>query len=371
MQLAARRYDPRTLVVWDARYQQGTAAAGHGPLGGATVYESTKPSPGEPMRLLLATTATVVLIGAFALLLWLHLDPLPGVVSLGCLAGSLMMLGVAADRLGSRAARLALALAGGVVAVLAGWSGAAAFGWAPAIRWGVIVAAVAVAQLAVGRSSAFGASRVGGIATLALAAGWAVGALARLPNDRLGALMAVVSVVVVGLLPRFGLVQAGLGALGGRPRGDLGGARAAAHRGMAAATVTASICAALAASMLVTTPTPWTLGLTGAVAVILAARSRNYPLPAEVGAMVAAAVSVLLILLFAWADTWTGFPYAPLGLLLLVAALPLALFAAHIRSGAAARWHRIVDAAESVAFLSLLVLAAGVLGAFGAFGAFG
>ena len=329
-----------------------------------------------------ATVAAVVLLGAFALLLWLHLDPVPGVVSLGCLAGSLMTLGVAADRLGARAIRIALGIAGGVVAILAGWSGAAVFGWPPAVRWGVVVAVVAVAQLAVGRTASFGTGRVGGVATLVLAAGWGVGALARLPSDRLGALMAVVSVVLLGLLPRFGLRLAGLDTFGERRdgwladsasirRGDLAGTRMMAHRSVLVATVTASICAALAGSMLVAAPSPWTLALAASVVVILAARARSFPLAAEVAALIAAATSVLLILLYAWAGTWTGFPYAPLGLLLVVAGLPLVLLALGSSTRVRARWHAAVDRVEFVAVLAVFPLAAGAFGAFGVFGFFG
>ena len=232
--------------------------------------------------------------------------------------------------------------------VLAGWSAAAVLGWPPAVRWGVVVAVVAVGLLALAGSSSLGrAGVVGGVAMLGLVAGWAVGAVLRLDTVGLATLMSVVSIVVLGLLPRLALALSGLttlddqrsaGATVGRYEVTL--AIAAAHRGLVIATAAAAACAAVAGGLLATVPGPWTLSLAATVAVVCALRARIFPLVGQVVALFAAATAIALLLLRAWAGLGDAFPVGALLVLLGIAGTALVVLSVDVplaRTGPAAR----------------------------------
>jgi hypothetical protein len=211
---------------------------------------------------------------------------------------------------------------------------------------------------------------VGGGLALAVAAAWGAGAAAGLTPERLAAVMAVASVVLLGLLPRVALTTSGLAALDDRrtagrevARGDAAAAIAAAHRSLAIAIMAAAASAALAGVLLLGAPGRWTVALAVTTAVVLASRARVYPLVAEVAALLAAAATVLAGLLALW-QRRSGATGPLAAVLVLVAVALVALWAdppEHVR----ARLRRLGDRLEAVAVLATIPLAIGVFGVYG------
>jgi type VII secretion integral membrane protein EccD len=297
-----------------------------------------------------------------------NLEPTPAFVSLAGLAVTLTLAGVVAGTLGARPLGTALGCGGGTLGVLAGWTVAGPLGWSPAVRWGVVVAVVAVGLIALGSSSALGrAGLVGGMSMTGLVAGWAVGALLRLDTVEVAALMAVVSVSVLGLLPRLALGLSGVTTLDDRrsagatvSRYEVEVAVAAAHRGLVIATVATAACAAVAGGLLATEPDPWTLSLAAAVALVTALRARAFPLVGEVFALLGAATAIAL-LLFAAAGP---FPVAPLGGLSGLAVVALTVLTVDLPDHVRARLRGLADRVEAAAVVAVLPLAVGSFGVF-------
>jgi hypothetical protein len=210
---------------------------------------------------------------------------------------------------------------------------------------------------------------VGGGLALVLAAAWGAGEAAALAPERLAAIMAVASIVLLGLLPRVALTASGLTALDDRraaagevARQDAVAAMAAAHRSLSVATVATAASSALAGVLLAAAPSRWTVTLALALVVVLASRARVYPLVAEVAALLAAAGAVLAALLALWLDrAGAATPVAALLALLAAALVVLAVeFPEHVR----ARFRRLADRLEAVAVLAAIPLAIGVFGTY-------
>jgi type VII secretion integral membrane protein EccD len=319
-------------------------------------------------------TVTAGVVAGCLMLAWLlHRAAWPGVRAADVLAGAALALlacGIVAGR-ASEPAGTALALGGAAVALVAAWTGSGAAGWPTHLRLVGAGAVLAGVTVLLGLTSPLGrVGVVGGGLALAVAAAWGAGEAAGLPPQRLGAVMAVASVVLLGLLPRVALTASGLAALDDRrtaghevARRDAVAAIAAAHRGLSVATVATAASAALAGTLLLDAPNRWTVPLAVATAVVLASRARVYPLVAEVATLLAAAATVLAGLLALWLQrSGAAGPLATVVALLAVALVALWLDPPeHVR----ARLRRLGDRLEAVAVLAAIPLAIGVFGTYG------
>jgi type VII secretion integral membrane protein EccD len=265
----------------------------------------------------------------------------------------------------------ALVLGGGAVGVVSTWTAMGAAG-EPFVGRLVVAAAVAAAvTVLLGLVSPLGrVGVVGGGLGLGLAAAWGAGLSSGLASDRLAAVMAVASVVLLGLLPRVALTTSGLTSLDDRrtaghevARRDAVAAIEATHRGLSVAVVATAASTALAGHLLLTAPTRWTVLLAVACGVVLAGRARIYPLVAQVAALLAAGGWILLGLLAVWQDrAGTAGPLAAVLALLVTVLVALGVEPVeHVR----ARLRRLGDHLETVAVVAAVPLAMGVFGIYG------
>lgn len=240
------------------------------------------------------------------------------------------------------------------------------------------VAAVSVLVLALlGLFTPLGRGGVVGAGTVAVTAvGWEAvvavqsGAGTAEQQARVGAVLGVVCVVVLGMLPRLALMASGLSGLDDRRAGGISVSRhqvsaalTAAHRGLVLATVTVAGSAAVAAVLALRDPSVWTVPLAAVVAVVLALRARAFPLVAEVVVLLAAAAGVTVRLLTVWAERSSA---AALPAVLVVpAVLPLLVLAVQPAEHVRVRLRRAGDLLESVGVIALLPLLVGVFGVYG------
>jgi type VII secretion integral membrane protein EccD len=283
---------------------------------------------------------------------------------------ALLACGVVAGR-ASEPAGTALVLGGGAVGLVASWTATGVAGWPGYARPLAAAAVAAAVTVLLGLTSPLGrVGLVGGGLGLALAAAWGAGTAAGLAPDRLGAVMAVVAVVLLGLLPKVALTASGLTALDDRRTGgaevarrDAVAAIAAAHRGLSIATVATAASAALAGILLLGAPTRWTVLLALAATVVLASRARVYPLVAEVVGLLTAAAGVLAGLLALWLHRAGA--AGPLAAVLALLAVAVALLGVELPEHVQARLRRLGDRLEAVAVLAAVPLAIGAFGTYG------
>jgi type VII secretion integral membrane protein EccD len=290
--------------------------------------------------------------------------------ALSMAAFGLLACGVVAGRV-REPAGTALTLGGGAVALAASWTATGVAGWPQYARLVAAAAVLAAVTVLLGLTSPLGrVGVVGGGLSLALAAAWGAGVAAALAPERLAAVMAVASIVLLGLLPRVALTASGLTALDDRRtaakevgRRDAVAAIAAAHRGLSIATIAAAASSALAGVLLAGAPSRWTVLLALALVVVLASRARVYPLVAEVAALLAAAGTVLAALLALWLDR-SGIS-GPMTAVLALTAIGLVVLGTEFPEHVRARFRRHGDRLEAVAVLAAVPLAIGVFGTYG------
>ncbi|MFD4246659.1 type VII secretion integral membrane protein EccD [Streptomyces sp. NPDC058525] len=287
----------------------------------------------------------------------------------------LMAAGALVSRIGqgNRGLATALLLASGGLGLLTAWTAADAYHWSGSARLAAVAGALVLTLLLLGYFSPLGRGGLfGAVATAVITALWE--AVAALQGDpaRLGAVMALVSVVLLGLLPRLALMASGLTALDDRRSGgasvsrhEVGNALAATHRGLALATIATAISAAAAGWLLTLAdePSVWTVALPALVAVVLLSRARAFPLVAEVVALIAAAVLLVVRLVMLWTEHGGG--AGPLAVLGLAGLLPLLVLAVQPPEHVQVRLRRTADLVESVGMVGLFPLAVGVFGVYG------
>lgn len=278
--------------------------------------------------------------------------------------------GAVLGRAGLRGLAGTLVVTGGVLGVFGVWSLADAQGWSGAVRLAGVAGVAAVALLLLGWCSPLGRGGVFGAATLVVGGVCWELALVFQSAGRAGALLAVVSVVVLGLLPRFALITSGLSGLDDRRSGGVSVSRyqvstalAATHRGLALATVVTAVSAAVAGVLVLRTTTVWTALLAVAVALVLALRARAYPLVPEVVALLVAAAVVAVRLAWVWQERFGA--AGPLAVLVVLAAVPLAVLAVQPPEHVRVRLRRFGDVLESVGVIALFPLVIGVFGVYG------
>lgn len=287
----------------------------------------------------------------------------------------LLVAGALVARLGrgNRGLATALLLASSGLGILAAWTAADAYDWSGALRLAAVAGAVALSLALLGFFSPLGrGGLIGAMATAALTVVWEGVAAGTSDLARLGAVMAVVSVVLLGLLPRIALMASGLTALDDRRSGgvsvsrhDVGNALAATHRGLALATLATSVSAAAAGWLLTLAdrPTVWTVLLPSLVAVVLLSRARAFPLVAEVVALFAAAAVLVVRLVMLWMDHAGG--AGPIVVLCAAALLPLLALAVEPPEHVRVRLRRTADLVESIGVVGLFPLTVGVFGMYG------
>ncbi|MFI2350430.1 type VII secretion integral membrane protein EccD [Streptomyces sp. NPDC019443] len=274
---------------------------------------------------------------------------------------------------GNRGLATALLFASGGLGILTAWTAADAYDWSGTVRLAAVAGALILTLVLLGYFSPLGrGGLIGAVATAAITVVWE--AVAALQSDpaRLGAVMAVFSVVLLGLLPRLALMASGLTALDDRRSGgvsvsrhQVGNALAATHRGLALATMVTAVSAASAGWLLTLAekPTVWTVALPSLVAVVLLSRARAFPLVAEVVALIAAAACLVVRLVMLWMQHAGG--AGPLALLCAAAVLPLVVLAVQPPEHVQVRLRRTADLVESIGMVGLFPLAIGMFGVYG------
>ncbi|MCC3777630.1 type VII secretion integral membrane protein EccD [Streptomyces sp. UNOB3_S3] len=340
-----------------------------------------------------ASLATIALAVTAGVLARASLGPASVAGGLAVAAALVAALGAVASRIAARGAQGArgaggtqsprgddtgrglgttLMLTGGALGTLAAWTAADAHSWSGPARLAAVAAALAATLALLGLCSRLGRGGLIGAGAVVVTAGvWEAVAAAQHDPARLGAVMAVVSVVALGLLPRLALMAAGLTGLDDRRSGGASVSRhevetalAATHRGLVLATVTVAVSAAAGGLLAVTAPSWWTVLLTSVLMVVLLSRSRAFPLVAEVVALLAAALVLLVRLVTLWIDHVPGTPYGPLAALCAVAVVPLAVLAVRLPEHVGVRLRRAVDLVEAVGVIALFPLAVGVFGVY-------
>lgn len=287
----------------------------------------------------------------------------------------LMAAGALVSRIqrGNRGLATALLLASGGLGVLAAWTAADAYGWSGSARLAAVAGALVLTLALLGYFSPLGrGGLIGAVATAVITALWEAVAAVQDDPARLGAVMALFSVVLLGLLPRLALMASGLTALDDRRSGgasvsrhEVGNALAATHRGLALATIVTAISAAAACWLLTLAekPSVWTVTLPALVAVVLLSRARAFPLVAEVVALIAASALLVVRLVMLWTEHGGG--AGPLAVLGAAALLPLLVLAVQPPEHVQVRLRRTADLIESVGMVGLFPLAVGVFGVYG------
>ncbi|GAA1717086.1 type VII secretion integral membrane protein EccD [Kribbella yunnanensis] len=216
-----------------------------------------------------------------------------------------------------------------------------------------------------------GGGLVAGATSVLFVLVWMVGVGTGLAVDHVGALAALLAVLLLGLLPRMALALSGLSGLDDKRasgqeimRGDVQAALNAAHLGLALATVPIAVSSGVAGIMLLKAGGPWAVALALVLAFLLASRSRLYPLVQEVAVLFAAAFTVVSGCVLIAAVNGQGGAFIALGLLVLVAmfcAFGLGFAPAeHVR----ARLTQLLDYVEVGAIIVTVPLALGVFGVY-------
>jgi type VII secretion integral membrane protein EccD len=322
-----------------------------------------------------AGVATVVFAVAAAVLARQEFSLESVTTSLAAVTVLFMIAGALMAKIGegNQGLATALLLASGVLGLLTAWTAADAYDWGGTARLAGIAAALVLTLVLLaycsplGRGGLIGAGAIVGVALV-----WEVVAAVQDRGDRIGAVMAVVSVILLGLLPRFALMASGLTALDDKrstgtsvSRHQVANALAATHRGLALATVVTAASAAAGGWLLTTAkePTAWTVTLASLTAVVLLSRARAFPLVAEVVALFGAAALLVVRLAVLWLDHTGG--AGALVLLGAAALLPLLVLGIEPPEHVRVRLRRFADLIESLGVIGLFPLAIGVFGIYG------
>jgi type VII secretion integral membrane protein EccD len=346
-----------------------------------TVYDVTEEAVGDlkrrgttfkpSHRRILAGAGLVfsLIAGAISLLVAAP-NALTGVILL-VLAAICAFIGIALGRTGNKVvaiplvsvATLVLALTVGFWALDAGWElglvitvGALCLAFGP-----LFFAAVGVA----------GGGVVASATSILFVAVWMIGVGAGLAADRVGALAALLAVLLLGLLPRMALALSGLSGLDDRRasgqeimRGDVRSALNAAHLGLALATVPIAVSSAVAGIMLLRQGSGWAIALALVLAFLLSSRSRLYPLVSEVAVLFAAAFAVVSGCVLIAAANGQGGAFIALGLLVLVAMFCVFGLSFAPAEHVKARLTQLLDYLEVGAIIVTVPLALGVFGVY-------
>jgi type VII secretion integral membrane protein EccD len=306
----------------------------------------------------------------------------PGVVAGALLAVAVVaaLAGALLGRAGKRGLATTLIATAGALGLLGASTWAQAQGWSGTPQIAAMAGAGVVTLVLLGLFSPLGRGGLVGAGALAGAmvcwlgvAVFVSGTLSLPVADQAeaGAVLAVVSVIVLGLLPRLALMASGLSGLDDRRSGgasvsryQVSAALTATHRGLVLATVVMAVSAAAAGVFALRAPTKWTVLLTVVTMVVLALRARAFPLVAEVVVLLGAAALLAVRLVSLWREH-SGGAGGPLAVLVLLAVLPLLVLAVQPAEHIRVRLRRFGDTLESIGVITLLPLLIGVFGVYG------
>ncbi|MFI7399164.1 type VII secretion integral membrane protein EccD [Streptomyces sp. NPDC049541] len=249
--------------------------------------------------------------------------------------------------------------------------------WSGALYAGALAAVSAVTLVLLGLSTRLGRSGLVGAGAVAVTVlGWEgvvalqSGAETAGQQAHVGAVLAVVSVVALGVLPRLALRAGGLSGLDDRRTGEVSVSRyqasaalAAAHRGLVLATVTVAVSATVGAVWALRAPGVWTVLLAVVTAVVVALRGRAFPLVAEVVVLLVGAAVVAVRLSAVWVER-SGAAGPALVVLAAPAVLTLATLVVRPAEQVRMRLRRAGDLLESAGVIALLPLLIGVFGVY-------
>ena len=266
----------------------------------------------------------------------------------------------------------ALSISGAVVGVYALWAAHAHFDWPTWVLGGGIATLISGLVLLLGLTSGLGRGGLaGGGVGLALAAVWMFSRGLGLSVDLVAVLLTVACGVGLSLLLRVALMISGLTVLddrrgSGEPvaRTDVLTSVARAHRSLVIATVAVAVAGVVAGLGLVSELTPWTGGLCVVLTIVMASRSRLFPLIAQKVSLIAASLVVLLAFLVevAGIEPWSVWP--ALGVVVAVAAIPVVVLATEQPEHVRARLRGVTGRFEVMAVIVMVPLAVGAFGTF-------
>ncbi|MFD9904964.1 type VII secretion integral membrane protein EccD [Streptomyces sp. NPDC059063] len=286
-------------------------------------------------------------------------------------AGAAALAGAVCGRVRRTSLAVTLILAAGALGVLGAWTLGDAEAWAAGGRLAGVGGAVVLGLALLGWCTPVGRGAwVGAGALAGCGVAWEVVLAFQSEAARVGAVLAVLSVVVLGVLPRLALMASGLSGLDDRRSGgvsvsryEVGSALAATHRGLVLATLVLAGSAAVAGVLALGEVSVWAVPLAVAVALVLALRARAFPLVAEVVGLVVAAAVVVVRLVWAWLEHSGA--AGPLALLVVLAVAPLLVLAVRPAEHVRVRLRRFGDVVESVGVIALVPLLLGVFGVYG------
>ncbi|WP_433157643.1 type VII secretion integral membrane protein EccD [Kribbella sp. CA-247076] len=287
------------------------------------------------------------------------------------LAAICAFVGIALGRTGNKIVAIPLVTVATVLLALAVGFWALDAGWELGLVLSVGALCLAFGPMFYAAAGVAGGGVVAGATAVLFVAVWIIGVGAGLAWFRIGALAALLAVLLLGLLPRMALALSGLSGLDDKRaagqeimRGDVQSALNAAHLGLALATVPIALSSAIAGIQLVRDGSAWAVALALVLAFLLASRSRLYPLVSEVAVLFAAAFTIVSGCVLIAAANGQGGAFIALGLLVLVAmfcAFGLSFAPAeHVR----ARLTQLLDYLEVGAVIATVPLALGVFGVY-------
>ncbi|MFI0261338.1 secretion protein snm4 [Streptomyces sp. NPDC017056] len=275
---------------------------------------------------------------------------------------------------GKKTLGTALLLVGAALGTLASWeatSGSAA-------RLAAVGLTVAAALALLGLCTGLGRGGLVGAGAVAASVGvWEAG-LAVAGPARTGVVVGLLSVLVLGYLPRLALMSAGLTRLDDRRSGGtpvssnrVAAALGATHRGLALATVVVAVSAGAAGLVAAGgvadgrgTADGWTVVAAVLLCVVLFSRARAYPLVLEVVALLVAGAAVCVRLVLLWASGG-GNPAGALTVLCALVVLPLVALAVRLPEHVRARVRDLANLVEAVGVMALIPVAVGAFGVYG------
>ena len=301
-----------------------------------------------------------------------HFSPGMGLVVVSTLAVLSMVAGAVIGPAWREPLGTALSISGAVVGVHALWSAQAHFDWPQWALWGAIAALVSGLVLSLGLTSGLGRGGLaGGGVGLLLALVWILSRGLGLPTDLVAVLLAVFCVIGLNLLLRVALMISGLAVLddrrsSGEPvaRADVLTSVARAHRSLVIATGALAVAGAVAGVGLVTDLTPWTAGLCVVLVIVVASRSRLFPLIAQKVSLIAASLVVLLTFLVTVANLASWAAWVALGVAAVAAVIPTVVLSVEQPEHVRARLRGVTGRFEVIAVILMVPLAVGAFGTF-------
>jgi type VII secretion integral membrane protein EccD len=279
--------------------------------------------------------------------------------------------GVVLGRAGQRTTALTLLIATPALLAIVAWALGDSEGWSTPMKAGIAALGLGLGPLLFAMAGLAGGGLVGGGTAVIFALIWIVGVAAGVSTEKLSGLIAVVGVLLLGVLPRLALSMSGLTALDDRRargteigRPDVEAALNAAHVGLALAATSIALWSAAAGVVLALYGSAWTVGVAALLALLLCARSRLYPLAAEVLGLFAAAGVVLAALVQVLSGRPLGGTLVAVGLLVVVAMVGAFGLSWTPQDHVQVRLGQVLDQLQVLALVALVPL---VLGAFGVF----